>query len=273
VNHDAFVNSLSYWLSRASIPHKGGQHGKPRSCKGLFTHIAYPVNAEHNDPEVDGRVLQKIIPDMVIDGRLLGFSFDTVGSRVYGGCKTLVDVKTKTCDAKYPIAEGKVASAVERRATEASREYLTRARRLDADLDTPAGTKGPFELELEAYGKGGRVIIPVVGAFGEMSSDVYSIVDLVASVLTHEHLSHFTEDPAAVKGMFQQRIYQSLGLSAHLGWARLLIDRSKEHIRYTSARSNSTAAGLEEDDDAFQHDVYFNPEPGFCGIAAGASEG
>ena len=106
-----------------------------------------------------------------------------------------------------------------------------------------------------------------------MSSDVYSIVDLVASVLTHEHLSHFTEDPAAVKGMFQQRIYQSLGLSAHLGWARLLIDRSKEHIRYTSARSNSTAAGLEEDDDAFQHDVYFNPEPGFCGIAAGTSEG
>jgi hypothetical protein len=140
--------------------------------------IAYPVNAEHNDPEVDGRVLQKIIPDMVIDGQLLGFSFDTVGSRVYGGCKTLVDVKTKTCDAKYPIAEGKVASAVERRATEASREYLTRARRLDADLDTPAGTKGPFELELEAYGKGGRVIIPVVGALGEMSSDVYSIVDL-----------------------------------------------------------------------------------------------
>ena len=273
VNHDAFVNSLSYWLSRASIPHKGGQHGKPRSCKGLFTHIAYPFNTERNDPEADCRVLQKIIPDMVIDGRLLGFSFETVGSRVFGGCKTLVDVKTKTCDAKYPIAEGKVASVVERRATEASREYLTRARRLDADLDTPTGTKGPFELELEAYGKDGRVIIPVVGAFGEMSSDVYSIVDLVASVLTHEHLSHFTEDPAAVKGMFQQRIYQSLGLSAHLGWARLLIDRSKEHIRYTSARSNSTAAGLEEDDDAFQHDVYFNPEPGFCGIAAGASEG
>jgi hypothetical protein len=273
VNHDSFVNSLSYWLSRASIPHRGGQHGKPRSCKGLFTHIAYPLNNEHSDLAADCRVLQKIIPDMVIDGRLLGLSFDTVGSRIFGGCKTLVDVKTKTCDAKYPIAEGKVASAVERRATEASREYLTRARKLDADLDTPAGTKGPFELELEAYGKGGRVIIPVVGAFGEMSSDVYSIVDLVASVLTHEHLSHYTEDPAAVKGMFQQRIYQSLGLSAHLGWARLLIDRSKEHIKYTSARSDSAATGLEEDDDAFQHDAYFNPEPGFRVIDVGTSQG
>ena len=60
---------------------------------------------------------------------------------------------------------------------------------------------------------------------------IYSIVDLVASALTHEHISNFTEGPAAVKGIFQQRIYQSLGLSAHLGWARLLIDRSKEHIK------------------------------------------
>ena len=106
-----------------------------------------------------------------------------------------------------------------------------------------------------------------------MSSDVYSIVDLVASVLTHEHLSHYTEDPAAVKGMFQQRIYQSLGLSAHLGWARLLIDRSKELIKYTSARSDSAAAGLEEEDDACQHDAYFNPEPGFRVIDVGTSQG
>ena len=123
-----------------------------------------------------------------------------------------MDIKTKTCDAKYPIAEGKVASAVKRRATEASRAYLTRARKLDADLGTPAGTKGLFERELEAYGKGGRVIIPVVGAFGEMSSDVNSIVDLVASVLTHEHLSHDTEDPAAVK--------------RHVSAAHLLVSRS-----------------------------------------------
>jgi hypothetical protein len=187
---------------------------------------------------------------MVIDGHLLGFIFDSVGTRLFGGRKTLVDIKTKTCDAKYPIAEGKVASAVERRATEASRAYLTRARKFDADLGTPAYTKGPFELELEAYGKGGRIIIPVVGAFGEISSDVYSIVDLIASVLTHEHLSHYIENPAAVKGMYQQHIYESLGLSAYLGWARLLIDRSKEHIRHTSAPSSCTTTGFEEDDEA-----------------------
>ena len=76
------------------------------------------------------------------------------------------------------------------------------------------GTKGPFELELEADGKGGRVIIPVVGAFGEMSSDVYSIVDLVASALTHEHLSHFTEDPALSRACFNSAS-TSLSVSRH----------------------------------------------------------
>jgi hypothetical protein len=106
-----------------------------------------------------------------------------------------------------------------------------------------------------------------------MSSDVYSIVDLIASVLTHEHLSHYIENPAAVKGMFQQRIHQSLGLSAHLGWARLLIDRSKEHIRHASARSSRITTGFEEDDDAFQHDAFFNPEPAFCEADASTVQG
>jgi hypothetical protein len=73
--------------------------------------------------------------------------------------------------------------------------------------------------------------------------------------------------------MFQQRIYQSLGLSAHLGWARLLIDRSKEHIRHASAPSSCTTTGSEEDDDAFQHDAFFNPEPVLCVADASTAQG
>jgi len=215
-NHDAFVNALSTWLAKASIPHKGGWRGKPRSCKGLFTHIAHLLNllddseATESD-ERNEKVLQKIIPDLVIDGRNILCAFDGVGTRLFSGCKTLIDVKTKTCDAKYPSAEAKVAAAADRRASEANRKYLTRARKLDAELGTPAETKGPFELELRSYGKDGRVIVPVVGAFGEMSSDVYAIIDLVASILAHEHLSYYNEHPSAIKGMFQQSIYRSLG--------------------------------------------------------------
>ena len=91
----------------------------------------------------------------------------------------------------------------------------------------PQGQKGPFVTELESSGKGGKVIIPVVGAFAEMSPDVYAIIDPVATALTQKHLSYFDACRSVVKGMFQQRIYRSLGLSAQLGWARLVIDRTK----------------------------------------------
>jgi hypothetical protein len=39
---------------------------------------------------------------------------------------------------------------------------------------------------------------------------------------------------------------------------------SKEHIRHASAPSSRTTTGFEEDDDAFQHDAFFNSEPVFC---------
>ena len=93
------MNALSTWLAKASIPHKGGWRGKPRSCKGLFTHIAHLLNllddseATESD-ERNEKVLQKIIPDLVIDGRNILCAFDGVGTRLFSGCKTLIDVKT-----------------------------------------------------------------------------------------------------------------------------------------------------------------------------------
>ena len=104
-----------------------------------------------------------------------------------------------------------------------------------------------------------------------MSSDVYAIIDLVASMLTHEHLSYYSEHPAAIKGMFQQSIYsnsnsnyRSLGLSAHLAWARLLIDRTNEQIKYPDAQSNRRKSRDNGDDDANAHESDFHPEPGFA---------
>jgi len=254
-------------LARASIPHKGGWRGKPKSCKGEFTHVAQRLNIGNGVEDGDSeKVLNKIIPDLIIDGRALLCLFDGIGVRLFSGCKTLVDVKTKTCDAKYPPAEGKVAAVVDKRAREANKKYFTRARKLDAELNTPAETEGPFEKELRSYGKEGRVIIPVVGAFGEMSSDVYAIIDLVASVLTHEHLSYYSEHPAAIKGMFQQSMYKSFGLTAHLGWARLVIDRMRDQVKYSDASQlkYSGAMGNNEDEEAQEYENHFNPDRGFA---------
>ncbi len=40
--------------------------------------------------------------------------------------------------------------------------------------------KGPFELEFSSYGKDGKVIIPVLGSFGEISSAVHASIYLVS---------------------------------------------------------------------------------------------
>ena len=90
---------------------------------------------------------------------------------------------------------------------------------------------------------------------------LYAIIDLVASMRTHEHLLDYNKHPAAIKGMLQKSIYRSLGLSAHLGWARLVIDRTKEQIKLPDARSSNT--GDNEDDEAHEHENYFSPDPGF----------
>ena len=83
--------------------------------------------------------------------------------------------------------------------------------------------------------------------------------------LAQEHLSYYNEHPAAIKGVFQKSIYRPLGLSAHLGWARLFIDRTKEQIMCPEAQSSNT--GDNEDDEAHEHENYFNPDPGFSTAA------
>ena len=203
-------------------------------------------------------MLQKIIPGIVIDARG-GLALDGHGASVFSGRESLVDVKTKTCDAKYPAADGTACAVVTQRATEASQAYLTRARRLDTDLGTPPGAKVPFVTELESFGKCGKVIIPVVGTFAKMPPDVYATIDLVATAITQEHLSYYDACPSVVKGMFQQRIYRSLGLSAHLGWARLVIDRTKTHIRHPSSDNSPDDADPAEDD-AFENESFANPD-------------
>ena len=64
----------------------------------------------------------------------------------------------------------------------------------------------------------------------------------MATALTCEHLSYYDAYSSVVKGMFQQRIYRSLGLAAHLGWARLVIDRTKANIRYPTPGNSPGAA-------------------------------
>jgi hypothetical protein len=43
--------------------------------------------------------------------------------------------------------------------------------------------------------------------------------------------SFYSEKQTAAKALFTQQLYRSLGLSAHLEWARLLVGRYREFVQ------------------------------------------
>jgi hypothetical protein len=262
-NHNSFVNRLSLWIGRGGVPHQGGTKGQPNSCKDLFIRINTNNCQEGEERQRD---LQEIIPDLVIDGRFLSPSLDGPGAALFRGVRTLVDVKTKSCDAKYPAAPGDPTAVVKKRQKQVNGDYHKRAVKLDENLGTAAGSTGPFKKELNQYGQKGRVAGPVVGAFAEMSSDTYAIADLVASVLADEHCSYYSEKQSDAKALFTQQLYRSLGLTAHLGWARLLVDRYRDLVQVPAAAGQHTSGShaphhfTPDDEDAYEHDNFFNPD-------------
>ena len=154
-------------------------------------------------------------------------------------------------------------AVVTKRQEEVNRQYHMRAREIDFAQGTAPGETGPLKKKLDEYGQSGRVLAPVVGAFAEVSTDTYALVDLISSVLADDHCSYYTESPSEAKAVFTQRLYNSFGLSAHLGWARLLIDRYRDLVktpisqRHNQSRNNYSTP---DDEDAFGHENYHNPD-------------
>ena len=194
------------------------------------------------------------------------------GFSVLGGIKSMIDVKTKSCDAKYAACHDPSACAVvNKRQGEAIATYRSRARELDDILRAngtatpPPGASGPYESLLDTFG---RVLAPVVGAFAEMSSDVGLLADLVASAQAADHCEYFDGPPSGVKGMFLARTRRGLGLTAHRGWARLLIDRLDSHVQRPEQQrapgpSWGSAKVSFEDDEAMEDFLHHHPPSGF----------
>jgi hypothetical protein len=64
--------------------------------------------------------------------------------------------------------------------------------------------------------------------------------------------------------MFTQRLYRSLGLAAHLGWARLLVDRYRDLVEVPAPTCEDPRGGRHhfapDDEDAFEYENYQNPD-------------
>ena len=92
-------------------------------------------------------------------------------------------MKTLAAGQAYKSNSRVFGNAVSKRQLQVNSDYHATALRLDARLHgTPPGERGPFARTLYEYGgDGGRVLGPVVGAFGEASSDLGLLRDLCAS--------------------------------------------------------------------------------------------
>ena len=117
-----------------------------------------------------GRKVQSIVPDMRISIPIEG----NLVPRLHE-IKLISSSKTR-----YTLhREGQDATrAVDKRASELNAEYLVKARKTDqAYCGTAQGTVGPVELKL---GSLGQVHGIVVGAFGEASDDLHSLIHHLA---------------------------------------------------------------------------------------------
>ena len=119
--------------------------------------------------------------------------------------------------------------------------------------------EGPFTKELKSYGDNGRVLIPVVGAFAEISSNAHAIAELCASLQADRYCAYHKSQPAAVRGMFRQRIYYTWGLRMHRGWARLLHDRLQDLVIKPKAKRHCRDHNRDEETNAFEEDAFNNP--------------
>ena len=55
--------------------------------------------------------------------------------------------------------------------------------------------------EMKMYGSTpGQVLAPVVGAFGEMSSDMYGLADVIAAAMTEDHPQCFKSLAKEIRG-------------------------------------------------------------------------
>ena len=103
-----------------------------------------------------------------------------------------------------------------------------------------------------------------MGAFAEMPGDVSCICDIIAHELVWTHVSYYNDDAKRTKGIYTQRIQRAWGHTAHRGWARLLLDRTRDLIIHGPAHRG---ARQRSDERRKQEEAMLNLRPRPFGCA------
>jgi len=227
-HHNNMINVVSQTLEQAGV--KSKSKGKNGGVSNIFKHALSGGNplGENGNNKTNG-----IIPDMVVIASAIEDSGST-GSWL-GGANHLVDFKTHASTSDHnntSTTPGLVGNIRQRKVNTA---YHSTAKELDALVhDTPSDERGPIECELDAYGREGRVLGPVIGVYGSGSSDLGLLRDLAASELARKHTEQHNMDFFQARAMFKNKINRSWGQHIARGWASMLLDRLRDYVILTS---------------------------------------
>jgi hypothetical protein len=150
----------------------------------MFSAYILPL-CDRNLPEEDIKVLNKTIPDLLLDLQGSGEAFEDVKQMGLSGEKPLGGVRTKAPNSDYHQAMPPAAA----RQAEVARDYLKCAARIGELNGHPPGPDGPMVTALKEY-NGGRVLVFVMGAFAEMPGDMSRICVIIAHELARAHVSY-----------------------------------------------------------------------------------
>ena len=263
--HNAFQNTVSKWLCRARIPHKGGAWGKPRSCKDIFSGLLNRLaDVEGEGGEEARRWRQGIIPDLVINALDLTHLSEGSAQRRYGNANTMADVKTLAPGGAYSQSAATTKmDAVLQRELKVTNDYHTAASKLDERYHgTAPEVTGPIEAKLNTYNSG-KVSGIVVGAFAEVSPAVEDLADLIASELAASYMEFYEVSMAEARSMQLQRVNRAWGLAAHRGWARLLHSRIQDTVEYRRQPGPAERGQVDEDELDAAENYFFHRNNNF----------
>ena len=129
-----------------------------------------------------------------------------------------------------------------------NQDYHKKAK--DLDIRLGGDQQDGFDAALITFGRDGVVLGPIVGAFGEMSSHVDRLADVIEDALTAEHLSYYGDRGSKTVNAYYPRVlYRAWGLTAHRGWARLMLDRRSLVQAPNAPRDQSQHPRARNDDD------------------------
>ena len=173
IRHDKIKMKINSMCSWARVP-------ATVEVWGLFSHL---IPAEALSRMESGRARQAIVPDF-----RLNVPSDLGESQV-----KLAELKVlNCCKTWYTTGSGVNVRATDKRANGLQSIYKSKAKKVDKDIGTAAGERGPVERKLDEYGD---IMGLCFGAWGEGSKDVHELVDVIAkSRLKHQLLDEGRPD-------------------------------------------------------------------------------